>query len=68
MQGTEVRTYSKYELAALYKVKWPTLRLWLKPIHQDLDSLNNPRSKNIIPKDVVQIFEFLGNPSSVWHE
>ena len=56
------RSYSKTELAELYKTSWRTLKKWLINKDQKMKSLIDNRRKTLTPKDVKQITKILGKP------
>ncbi|HMT36095.1 MAG TPA: DUF4248 domain-containing protein [Chitinophagaceae bacterium] len=56
---TEVKAYSKKELAQLYCVSVKVLRTWLKPFK---NTIGNYDGKMYTPKQIKTIFDCLGEP------
>jgi transposase len=52
-------SYSKTELANLYKVSYNTMMSWIKKV----PDLKIPKNRRILtPKEVNQVFKYLGSP------
>ncbi len=57
-----IRSYSHKELAALYRVSWPTFQVWLKPFS---DYIGKKVGYFYTIKQVEKIFESLGHPDAL---
>lgn len=59
--ATQIKTYSKRELAALYGINGRTLIAWFMRNDQLKDLAKNPQ-KLLNPSEVKLVFSILGNP------
>ncbi|PLX00900.1 MAG: hypothetical protein C0594_15110 [Marinilabiliales bacterium] len=60
---TEIRSYTLSEIAAEYKVSAKTMRIWIKPIREELllmYPIKQKRIRVLLPKQRKRIVEYLG--------